>query len=266
MGKIQKNALKSWTLLRPRCEILLVGNEEGVAEAAKEAGALHFPDVECNAYGTPLVSDAMAIAEKEASNDLLCFISTDDILMGDMMDTIENVKVSGRGFLLCGRRWEGIDAPEGFPGGWEEGLKRHVKAHGRLSGPSAIDYILFPKGFFGHVPPFAIGRSRYDNWWIYKARIMGKPIIDITETVTVVHQNHGHEHILNGKSDIWEGPIKQANTWEGSEAEANKELYGKNRPCYSIDDADYVMTGKGIRRALHSDAIIHDLQRLLRLH
>ena len=33
---IQKNAIRSWTLLRPECEIILFGNEEGTAEMAGE--------------------------------------------------------------------------------------------------------------------------------------------------------------------------------------------------------------------------------------
>jgi hypothetical protein len=34
-GIIQKNALKSWALLHPEVELILFGDEEGAAEAAK---------------------------------------------------------------------------------------------------------------------------------------------------------------------------------------------------------------------------------------
>jgi hypothetical protein len=38
---IQRNAIKSWTLLEPKPEILLMGDDEGTAEAAAEFGARH---------------------------------------------------------------------------------------------------------------------------------------------------------------------------------------------------------------------------------
>ena len=41
-----------------------------------------------------------------------------------------------------------------------------------------------------NVPPFAIGRLKWDNWLVWKARVQGFPIIDVTEAVTIVHQNH----------------------------------------------------------------------------
>ena len=33
---IQRNAIRSWTLLRPRCEIILCGDDAGVASTAAE--------------------------------------------------------------------------------------------------------------------------------------------------------------------------------------------------------------------------------------
>ena len=37
-GVIQRNAIKSWTLLQPQCEIILMGDDEGTGEAAAEMG------------------------------------------------------------------------------------------------------------------------------------------------------------------------------------------------------------------------------------
>ena len=39
---IQDNAIQSWTLLRPECEIILFGDEEGTAEAAAKFGINHI--------------------------------------------------------------------------------------------------------------------------------------------------------------------------------------------------------------------------------
>ncbi len=57
---IQRNAILSWTLIRPACEILLLGDEEGIREIAAEVGAIHVSEVERNEFGTPLVSRIFA--------------------------------------------------------------------------------------------------------------------------------------------------------------------------------------------------------------
>src|SRR5215470_320731 len=42
---IQRNAIRSWTLLRPACEIILMGNDEGTADIAAEFGVRYVPEV-----------------------------------------------------------------------------------------------------------------------------------------------------------------------------------------------------------------------------
>src|SRR5215510_12506337 len=48
---IQRNAIRSWTLLRPACEIILMGNDEGTAEIAAEFGLRYVPDIARNTFG-----------------------------------------------------------------------------------------------------------------------------------------------------------------------------------------------------------------------
>ncbi len=42
---IQKNAIKSWTLLEPSCEIILFGDEEGAEEIAQELSLRHIKNI-----------------------------------------------------------------------------------------------------------------------------------------------------------------------------------------------------------------------------
>jgi hypothetical protein len=42
---IQRNALKSWTLLHSDAEVILFGDEEGAAEACRDLGIRHEPNV-----------------------------------------------------------------------------------------------------------------------------------------------------------------------------------------------------------------------------
>src|SRR5712691_9090902 len=82
-GVIQRNAISQWARLRPRPEILLFGNEEGTGEIALELGVRHIPEMKCNEYGTPLLSDLFAKAHALASHDILCYVNADIMLLGD---------------------------------------------------------------------------------------------------------------------------------------------------------------------------------------
>src|SRR5438552_6747447 len=61
---IQTNAIRSWTLLRPKPEIILFGDDEGTVLIARELGCRHIPHVERNRYGTPLVHSIFVKAQE----------------------------------------------------------------------------------------------------------------------------------------------------------------------------------------------------------
>src|SRR5207245_4092632 len=85
IGVIQRNAITSWTLLRPRPEIVLVGDDQGTAEIAGDLGLCHIPVVRRNEYGTPLLDDIFAKAEAQASDHLLRYINADILVLRDCM-------------------------------------------------------------------------------------------------------------------------------------------------------------------------------------
>ena len=45
IGVIQRNAILSWLALKPRPEIIVLGNDPGVAEICRELGLRHLPEV-----------------------------------------------------------------------------------------------------------------------------------------------------------------------------------------------------------------------------
>src|SRR5467141_3820646 len=91
IGIIQRNAIRSWTLLRPQCEIILFGDDEGTADVAEEFGIRHIPQVERNEFGTPLVNDMFEKAQNLGSHELCCFVNSDIILMNDFMEAAQRV-------------------------------------------------------------------------------------------------------------------------------------------------------------------------------
>ena len=102
-------------------------------------------------------------------------------------------------FLLVGQRWDLevndlINDPDQF-----NGLKQKVFSEGILHPPMGSDYFIFPRECYQEIPEFAIGRAGWDNWFIYKSRFEGWPVIDSTHDITVIHQNHDYRHLPGGQ-------------------------------------------------------------------
>src|SRR5215831_8937433 len=150
---IQRNAIRSWTLLRPACEIILMGNDEGTADIAAELGVRYVPEIARNAFGTPLVSDLFKQAEQLSVSNLFCYVNSDIILMSDFMPAIQRVVDQRSRFLLVGHRWN-LDIKEvlDFTPHWEEKLRSQVQKCATLAPANAIDFFVFPRGLLEEMP------------------------------------------------------------------------------------------------------------------
>jgi hypothetical protein len=199
IATIQRNAIRSWTLL-PDVEVLLIGNEKGTAEVAKELGAKHLPNVECSQSGAPLISSMFQLARKNSKSDLLCIINADMLLMSDFLEAARRSHFQRFKFVLLSQRWDlDVTEPLDFSAGWEVRFRSIVRAQGQLHRPAGSDFFLFPLSSYLDVPAFAIGRAGWDNWMIYKACQEKWPVIDCTPSVMIVHQNHDYSHLPGGK-------------------------------------------------------------------
>jgi len=199
VATIQRNAIKSWTLL-PNVEVILLGEETGLAEAVRELGVKHISNVARNENGTPLLSSMLQLARENSNSDLLCIINADIILMPSFVEAANQVVNLKDKFVLLSQRWD-LDVTHHieFTEGWETRLRKQVKANGQLHRPAGSDFFLFPRSSFREVPDFAIGRAGWDNWMIYQARKENWPVIDGTPSFMIVHQNHDYSHLPGGK-------------------------------------------------------------------
>src|SRR5512147_1680666 len=199
---IQRNAIRSWTLL-PDVEIILLGEETGLAEAARQLGVTHVPNVKCNDNGTPLISSMFQLARENSQSELLCIVNADMILMPDFIKAAMesgSLLPMSRNFVLLSRRWDlDVKEPLDFSGDWTHRLSSIVHRQGTLHRPAGSDYFLFPRACYTDIPDFTIGRAGWDNWMIYKARQEKWPVVDCTPSVTIVHQNHDYSHLPGGK-------------------------------------------------------------------
>ena len=234
---IQRNAIQSWQRLGSEVEVILMGDDQGTSEVAKEFGIHHIPDIARNPFGTPLIRSLFDRAQEKARYDRLCYVNADIILMSNFIRAIKRVIVEMPQSLMVGRRWNlDLKEPVDFSANWEEWLLTEVAHRGKLCYHFVIDYFVYPKGIWGDIPPFAVGRPGWDIWMLYRAHCLNIPMVDLTKMVSVVHQNHDYSHHPEG----WTGAMK------GKEAKQNMALSGGI--AYSLLDAQYCLTEKGLKR------------------
>ena len=235
-ANIQRNAIQSWLKLRPKCEIILFGDDQGVSEVAEEFDLIHIPCINKTEYGTPLLDFVFQRAQELASNDLLCYANSDIIFLSDLLAALKDI--NRKKFLASGQRWDlDLQILWDFQNvDWEEKLHSLLAQSGSLHHPAGIDYFVFTKGMLGEMPPFAVGREGWDNWFIYNARSMGVPVIDATQRIMAVHQNHDYNHV----------PEKSGNSWEGPESDRNLALVGRRIYQWSLEDSDWTLCDRGL--------------------
>ena len=266
IAMIQRNAIKSWTLL-PDVEVILLGEEEGLAEAAKELGVKHLSNIIRSESGTPLISSMFQLARENSNSDLLCIINADMILMPDFVEVVlesdsllskkqEQAPALQKKFVLLSQRWDyDITMPIDFVTGWESSIRESVRKQNQLHRPAGSDFFLFPKSCYQNIPDLIIGRAGWDNWMIYKAHQEKWPIIDCTPSVMIVHQNHDYSHLPGGKSH-----------YEHPDTNENIRLAGGQANIrYTILDATYQLTGgKLVRPKMTSLRFMRKLELFLR--
>ena len=226
---IQRNALRSWQALGSEVEVVLIGQEEGLPEAAAEYGFAHLPEVARNTLGTPLVSAIFELGRNYSNSPLLAYVNADIILFPEFLQAARAVSAARERFLIVGQRWDlEVTQELSFAPGWEAALRERLQREGKRHLRAGSDYFIFPRSCFEHIPDFSIGRAGWDNWMIYEARRQGWPVVDATPDVDIIHQNHDYSHLPNGQPH-----------YRLPETGENIRLAGGRRTIFLLDDASH---------------------------
>jgi len=257
----QRNAIQSWLHLTPECQIILCGSDPSVVAAASELGVESMPEIRSNEFGTPFLDSVFSQAFARARFPLLCYVNSDIILMDSFTEAIARIKLDK--FLAVGQRTdldltELIDFEDPF---WHSKLLELSAAKGELHSSFGIDYFVFTRNSnLQNLPPFLVGRPRWDNWFIYNARKLKTPIVDLTPVCQVIHQNHNYAHIPQWKGKFWSGPETEQNS------ELYKELVGDTDHHCNTKDATHVLTKTRLKPALARGYLYQRLQTSALLH
>jgi hypothetical protein len=256
IGRIQRNAVRSWKRLAPDSQVILCGDAPDLDDAARRLGVDRASGIVHTSLGTPLVSSAFDRAAELATHDVLCYANTDVIFLSDFLDAVRSVLSERERFLIVGECWDvSVDEDLSDDGSWEQALRQRASTEGVARGREAIDFLVFKKGTIGPLPDFAVGRPGWDNWMIWHARSVGMPLIDISPSALVVHQSHGYSHVPSARGSKWEGP----------EADANLALLDFRKSLFSIEFATDRLVGSrlvpnrsgGIGRRVRVGLLLH---------
>jgi hypothetical protein len=261
IGIIQENAIKSWTLLNPRPQIILFGDEEGMEDIAKKLDVIHVTDINCNEHGTPLLDSIFWQAQKLAPGSIVTYVNSDIILLNDFLLAIQQLEDAAfTKFLMTGRRTDvDITEPLNFESAnWETELRKLALEKGKLASVVCQDYFVYPKPLYAEIPSFAVGRGHWDHWVVYYAHKLKIPVVDATKMVTAIHQNHNYNHLAGGRGVAY---VK------GEEAKENEKLAGG---MHIVDGAvaNWHLTPLGVKKRHPLSALlgfIVDLPRFTKL-
>ena len=225
---IQECAIESWKSL-PHSQVILMG-DDSVKEAAKQLNVEHVLISGYNEYGTALVNAMFKAGESRARHPLCCEISSDIVITITGNRALRTIMEIDKPFVI-GQRWD-------VTPGEAESAKKHA--------PSAVDYFIYRRGTLGEIPPFAVGRTAYDQWLVWAAQERwGLQTIDATEDIFAVHINHGYPEYGSKEK------MRQS-----KEREQNIRL-AQNTGCqrwYGTNDTQFVLQrGEVIERANLSD-------------
>ena len=238
---IQHNALRSWQALGDSVSVVVVGDEEGIAEAANAYGFTHRPDVRLNKLGTPLISSIFELGRQENDSPFLAYVNADIILFPEILDVIRTVASQAEQFLLIGQRWDlEVVQPLTFEGNWVPALKNTMHKDGEPHSRTGSDYFIFPRSCFQDIPDFSVGRAGWDNWMIYQARRQGWLAVDCSAELDIIHQEHDYRHLPEGKPH-----------YRLPETGENIRLAGGRRTIFVLDDASHrLVNGKLLKMPL----------------
>lgn len=244
IGVIQRNAIESWKRVHPDAEVILFGDEEGAAEAARALGVRHVPVVARNDHGTKYLSPIFDGAQEMARHSCLCYVNCDILLLSDFRAAAERVTARCGKYLMAGQRWDtDLAAPVDFStDGWEAEARRMAMEVNHQRPPQWIDYFVFSRGlYYKNSPPFVIGRPGWDNWLVWRARASGALVVDATQVVQAIHQNHDYSYHPDGAAGVW----------QGEEAQRNYALLDDGRCFATLENATHRLTPTGLTPNYH---------------
>ena len=211
----QRAAILSWQLQPGNKEILLLGDEAGIAEFAAEFGFSHVAKIKkSEPDGIPLMNSLFQEASKAAKHGVICYINTDISLppaswWAAIQHTLPLLMAQEKDFLIAGPRLEfpeEIEAFNSISSDWGKWRAQNVlkKTYSDPIIDGAIDWFVYRRGAYDEFPPFKLGRFVWDSWMVDSAVRAGWNTVSTynqsnvgEQTTYGMHWHHSRAHQIS---------------------------------------------------------------------
>ena len=218
---------------------MLVGDEQGVAEAATELGTRHVYGVAVSERGTPRIDDAFARVDEVAAHPLRCFVNADVLLLDDLLPAVDSVRARFDRFLIVGETRD-LDVRDAISPGRRRAAPSSGAVRSRRDARAAR-----PPSTTSSSPPASSTRclrsssaARASTTGSSGARASAARSSTPPAPSCGVHQRHDYAHVPGG--------FEEAHF--GGEARRNEELAGGGGQIYTIFDASHRLQPGGVVR------------------
>lgn len=235
----QQNAIWSWNEMEFAGWIYLLGLELDKDDLELlPMNVIQVNPIETDEFGTPLISNIFSVMQALADDRPVVYINSDVIIAG-IDGAVQICEEQFEDFLIVGRRYDlNITDYLDFDIAWEMDLLMQCEWDGDLHPCGAIDWFAFTPGLYTSIPPFAIGRSAWDNWLVIDALRQGVPVIDASKVTMTIHQN---------KRTFLRRSISEERE---EQRRRNRAYYNQARDQHagSSRDATWVLTPEGLHK------------------
>lgn len=184
----QRNALLSWKQITEDVRIVVFGKEASVfcAEHNIENRGVKRRN------GLPLLSDIFKQSIELAGEDIVCYMNSDVMVGDDFVMVPQQINKKYEEFVIVGQRWDvRIDWEIDFSKDWRTMLQNHARKYAKLHPEWGMDYFIWQGDIYDNIPDFMVGVVGFDNWLVWKAIYDGALVLNATDVISIIHQEHG---------------------------------------------------------------------------
>lgn len=254
-NRIQTNSIKSWLSLDSNIDIFLIDDEQSTCRSLLTdpyySTISILPPLAFSPWGTPLIDGPINKLLSSKKYTHVCFVNTDIVLDNRFVDLISFLTRCPFTSYICMGQRHNIDIS--FTLTYESASDRPNPnpwiLPRSLHPPTGMDYWIMPCSTSLVFPPFISGRPGMDSWlaWYHVSNRL--PLIDATNFLQVLHQNHPY-------------PAKQFQYYK-DEADFNLSVAGGYSNMLSLRFASHRINSAGaVTRVGRIDRILRS--RLLR--
>ncbi len=232
-----RNSVESWKkAILPHGNIILFDDLKGRIKGLSNIDDITvIEELKKNRWNIPTL-DYMFHQAKEAypRTQYICYVNGDIILPDDFYDRIAPLFELKTEFMLGASPFD-IPCPFFINYSDKDWYTKVISQHGGYwRGDVAIDLFLFTRNALRRIPPFAVGRSAYDNYLIGHGKEVTGTLINGTRGIGAIHQDHDYRPFKNFYHVV-----------SLPEAEKNKKIAGGYCRC-SLKMATHVLDQNGL--------------------